>query len=159
MDNHLLFHDKEGNILPDSSQLCTLGTVTQYTPHDSCRFIGIDKDENFTYYHKVFNDETTRVVIDKQLPNLYEHRYECSGCSACFSICPRSGKNGKYSRKDDNGNILLFKFKFSANDHERYIEHSGAITMLPDEEGFLYPVIDAEICIRCHKCLDVCPFK
>ncbi|ODA39131.1 hypothetical protein DSBG_4075 [Desulfosporosinus sp. BG] len=31
--------------------------------------------------------------------------------------------------------------------------------MLPDEEGFLYPVVDAEICIRCYKCLSVCAFK
>lgn len=34
-----------------------------------------------------------------------------------------------------------------------------AISMLPDEEGFLYPVVDAEKCIRCYKCLSVCVFK
>lgn len=34
-----------------------------------------------------------------------------------------------------------------------------AIKMLPDEEGFLYPVVDAEKCIRCYKCLSVCAFK
>lgn len=35
----------------------------------------------------------------------------------------------------------------------------GAIEMKEDEEGFLYPVIDASKCIRCHKCLKVCAFK
>ena len=34
-----------------------------------------------------------------------------------------------------------------------------AISMLPDEEGFLYPVVDAEKCIRCYKCMSVCAFK
>lgn len=35
----------------------------------------------------------------------------------------------------------------------------GAIVMRPDEEGFLYPVVDAMKCIRCYKCLSVCAFK
>ena len=34
-----------------------------------------------------------------------------------------------------------------------------AISMLPDEEGFLYPVVDAKKCIRCYKCISVCAFK
>lgn len=34
-----------------------------------------------------------------------------------------------------------------------------AIAMRPDEEGFLYPVVDAMKCIRCYKCLSVCAFK
>lgn len=34
-----------------------------------------------------------------------------------------------------------------------------AIKMLPDEEGFLYPVVNAEVCIRCYRCLSVCTFK
>ena len=34
-----------------------------------------------------------------------------------------------------------------------------AITMEPDEEGFLYPVIDAGKCVRCERCLTVCPIK
>lgn len=36
---------------------------------------------------------------------------------------------------------------------------SCAIIMLPDEEGFLYPVVDALKCIRCYKCMNVCAFK
>lgn len=35
----------------------------------------------------------------------------------------------------------------------------SAIVMRPDEEGFLYPVVDAMKCIRCYKCLSVCAFK
>ena len=34
-----------------------------------------------------------------------------------------------------------------------------AISMLPDEQGFLYPVVDAALCVRCYKCLSVCAFK
>lgn len=35
----------------------------------------------------------------------------------------------------------------------------NAITMEPDEEGFLYPVIATDKCIRCYQCMKVCPVK
>ena len=34
-----------------------------------------------------------------------------------------------------------------------------AITMDSDEEGFEYPRINPEKCIRCYLCLKVCPEK
>lgn len=34
-----------------------------------------------------------------------------------------------------------------------------AIRMEPDAEGFLYPVVDPEKCIRCYRCETVCVFK
>lgn len=34
-----------------------------------------------------------------------------------------------------------------------------AIIMEPDEEGFLYPTVDAQKCVRCYRCLSVCAFK
>jgi coenzyme F420-reducing hydrogenase beta subunit len=34
-----------------------------------------------------------------------------------------------------------------------------AITMIPDEEGFLYPSINHELCIECDLCKQVCPFS
>jgi coenzyme F420-reducing hydrogenase beta subunit len=34
-----------------------------------------------------------------------------------------------------------------------------AIEMLPDSEGFMYPVIDQSRCIGCRKCQDVCVFQ
>lgn len=35
----------------------------------------------------------------------------------------------------------------------------GAISMLADEEGFLYPQIDEDKCIGCRKCVKVCIMK
>ena len=34
----------------------------------------------------------------------------------------------------------------------------GAIAMEYDEEGFLYPTINGDICVNCHKCEKACPF-
>lgn len=34
-----------------------------------------------------------------------------------------------------------------------------AIEMKKDEEGFLYPNIDEQKCVRCYKCMSVCAFK
>ena len=71
-------------------------------------------------------NKTTGQLNDKKnrVPQLFENRENCCGCSACFSICP-----------------------------------VHAISMNPDEEGFLYPIVDAKKCIRCNKCISVCSFK
>ena len=34
-----------------------------------------------------------------------------------------------------------------------------AIIMILDEEGFEYPYLDENKCIRCYQCIKVCPFK
>lgn len=34
-----------------------------------------------------------------------------------------------------------------------------AIKMVANKEGFDYPEIDADKCIRCYKCIKVCPLK
>lgn len=31
------------------------------------------------------------------------------------------------------------------------------IAMMPDDEGFLYPKVDYSLCIKCKKCISVCP--
>jgi len=68
---------------------------------------------------------------NKPLPVLYAKKEDCCGCSACFAICPVTSNNDNHK----------------------------AIEMIADEEGFLYPVVDAEKCIQCYQCLHVCPFK
>ena len=34
-----------------------------------------------------------------------------------------------------------------------------AIIMTEDDEGFEYPVIDENKCVRCYLCMSVCPIK
>ena len=60
----------------------------------------------------------------KELPNLFDIKTDCCGCSACAYICPKK-----------------------------------AIKMEFDNEGFLYPIIDEQKCVRCYKCIEVCSFK
>ena len=33
-----------------------------------------------------------------------------------------------------------------------------AIVMEEDEQGFLYPKVDEDLCVDCHLCEKVCPF-
>lgn len=59
-----------------------------------------------------------------ELPQLYNTRSDCCGCTACSSVCPMT-----------------------------------AIVMKMDQEGYLYPSVNREKCVRCYKCIDVCPLK
>lgn len=61
---------------------------------------------------------------NNNIPILFINKYDCCGCGACYSICPKM-----------------------------------AISMKQDEEGFLYPWIDELKCVKCRKCLHVCPLK
>ena len=36
---------------------------------------------------------------------------------------------------------------------------TGALTMMPDKKGFLYPIWEENKCIKCGKCIHVCDFK
>ncbi len=36
---------------------------------------------------------------------------------------------------------------------------TGAVTMVEDKEGFLYPQVSDELCVRCYMCLKVCPIE
>ncbi|MGO5306616.1 Coenzyme F420 hydrogenase/dehydrogenase, beta subunit C-terminal domain [Agathobacter sp. LCP21S3_B2] len=49
---------------------------------------------------------------------------KCSGCSACYSVCPKN-----------------------------------CISMIEDEEGFLYPKANKDDCINCGLCEKVCPLE
>lgn len=35
----------------------------------------------------------------------------------------------------------------------------NAINMCPDSEGFYYPIICEKKCVRCFRCISVCPIK
>ncbi|MGN0602112.1 MAG: NADH-quinone oxidoreductase subunit I [Oscillospiraceae bacterium] len=94
----------------------------EYRPHKSTRYINVRMGSNGLPMMK--NAQGEWIDTSKKLPELYESREDCCGCSACFAVCPMQ-----------------------------------AIAMENDEEGFEYPTIDAEKCIRCYKCLSVCVFK
>ena len=128
----LLYQNLEGQYLCDRLQplLKNGGDVVE---HSGTRYINVKESRN-----------------NKPLPDLYEYKELCCGCSACFAICPMSSIESN----------ILVKYKFlKSSIREESFKYTGAITMLPDEEGFLYPVVDAEKCIRCYKCLSVCPYK
>ncbi len=58
------------------------------------------------------------------MEQVYKEKKDCTGCSACYSICPK-----------------------------------GVITMMQDEKGFKYPLIDKGKCVNCRMCAKVCPIK
>lgn len=80
-------------------------------------------------------------LTNNRLPVLYQKKGDCCGCTACYAVCPKSGED------------------IEIQIHGMSLRTTGAITMLPDEEGFLYPVVDGSLCIGCKKCISVCAFK
>lgn len=134
---------QDGSPLPDSSQPISKDH-SRYTPHKGARYIGLTEANS------------------KKIPRLYESRQQCCGCNACYAICPMSGidrpVHARKTNKDGKAETITV-FSSSNDKLGRVYNHTGAISMLPDEEGFLYPVVDASICIGCKKCESICIIK
>ena len=130
--NEILFQNRDGDLLADNLQpmLSNGGAIKA---HNSTRYINVVKTDN-----------------KRTLPELYKMKELCCGCSACFAVCPNSSS--------ENGIEVQYRF-LASSERRRVFKYTGAISMLPDEEGFLYPVVDASKCIRCYRCLSVCPYK
>ena len=129
---NIQYQDREGAPLADSHQPLRNngGSVRN---HSSTRYLNVQSKKN-----------------EKPLPEMYIIKELCCGCSACLAVCPKSSAE----------NNLLVQYQFlDSTSRIEYFNYTGAISMLPDEEGFLYPVVDASKCIRCYKCLSVCPYK
>ena len=102
-------------------------------------------------------------IESKQIPVLYTAKEDCCGCTACYAACPMSGKvrPAKARRGEDGsvGSAGSYSVEVEFASGEKNFEHTGAITMLPDSEGYFYPVIDGELCVECRKCEKMCPIK
>ncbi len=128
----VLYQNRDGTLLANEYQPM-LSNGANFSRHESTRYININVDTE-----------------SSTLPELYEHKELCCGCSACLIVCPKS---------EIDTNIMI-PYKFMVNsDRIEYYPYTGAISMLPDEEGFMYPVVDSNKCIRCFKCMKVCPYK
>ena len=128
----ILYQNRNGELLSDGFQplLCDGGTVLKY---ESTRYINVPSD-----------------LKNNNLPELYIHKELCCGCSACLIACPKS--------KLETDDYISYRF-LKTSDRLESFPYTGAISMLPDEEGFMYPVVDANKCVRCYKCLKVYPYK
>ena len=156
-----LYQDKEGNFLPDELQPIAKKNQA-YIQHKSTRYIHVTTSANGL---QLYLHNGALVEGKKSLPELYSNKEECCGCSSCYAVCPMSGdKRVRIARRGTDGNLGSDGINEIASLTSGYSQvkdirpHTGAITMLPDEEGFLYPVVDAEICVRCYLCMKVCAF-
>lgn len=144
-DGLLIYQNKSGQWL-DENQQPRPKKPKKYNPHTSTRYKNVVLGENGIPKAYDIKTETLKET-EKNLPELYLRREECCGCGACYSICPI-----RNFLKDEGENSI-------GNYGENYTLPHGAIYMEEDEEGFLYPVVDASLCIRCYKCEKVCPLK
>lgn len=144
-DGVMVYQDKKGKWL-DVNQQPRPEKPRKYNPHQSTRYKNVVLGENGVAKSYDANSGGIKET-DKILPELYNRREDCCGCGACYSVCPTR----KFFENDGEGSMGQFG--------EKYLLPHGAIYMEEDEEGFLYPVIDASLCIRCYKCEKVCPIK
>lgn len=131
------YQNADGSYLNDSLQLNS-NNKKVFITYESTRYRNVKIGSNGIA--KMFI-EGQELETEKRLPELYERREDCCGCGACYAICPLSDSNRPV-------------------DYETKLNYlPSCISMEPDDEGFLYPVIDASICTRCYKCLSVCSIK
>lgn len=129
-----MYSDSKANILPFNQQL---HHFKKYEPYSFTRYRNVVLGENGIAKILVKENQHCKLIdSNKELPTLYENLEDCCGCTACYTVC----------------------IKNESFDEQYSIPH-GAISMEIDDEGFKYPVIDAELCVRCYKCIEVCPIK
>lgn len=144
----LIYQNENGEYLPDYSQPQFDGGYINKI-YEKTRYINVDLGSNGIA--KRLDSNNNLIEQQRQLPDLYSDTSKCCGCTACYSVCPKSNENFN----EGNGLSIMVGSK----DNPEIYKQTGAITMLPNEEGFLFPVVDAQLCIRCYKCCDVCDFK
>lgn len=93
-------------------------------------------------FAEVSNSSST--MISRPLPRLYDDRSDCCGCLACYSVC-------------QTNNFTVMNNHINSNKQDTL--GRCAIYVKEDEEGFKYPEVDASICVRCYKCINVCPIR
>lgn len=144
-DSVMIYQNRDGEWL-DVNQQPRPKKPRKYNPYKSTRFKNVVLGENGIA--KSYDVKTDGLQdTDKELPELYSRRENCCGCGACYSVCPTR----RFLEYNGEGSVGKFG--------EKYTLPHGAIYMEEDEEGFLYPVVDASLCIRCYKCESVCPIK
>lgn len=144
-DGVLVYQDKNGQWL-DINQQPRPKKPRKYKPHSSTRYKNVVIGEN--HAAKAYDVKTGGLKdTEKELPELYTRREECCGCGGCYAVCPTR----RFLENEGEGSV--------GQHGEKYLLPHGAIYMEEDEEGFLYPVVDASLCIRCYKCIAVCPIK
>jgi len=68
----------------------------------------------------------------------------------------------KYStQSNESYNLKLFEYKYTCCGCTACMSicQKQAIIMKPDEDGFLYPQIIENICVKCEQCIKVCPVR
>lgn len=138
MGNYKLYQNKDGKYLSikDDENLST-------------RYINVSIGKNGVAMK--LNNQGKLQECNKDLPELYKNKYECCGCGACYAICP-------VDREGESKEEILYDF-IGDGIKQKKIVFGGALEMLPDEEGFLYPVINAQKCLRCYNCINICCIK
>ena len=134
-----LYCTRRGRPLPAA---CQMGACAGYATHRGTRYLFVSPGRR------------------RPLPRLYRRRRDCCGCSACYAACPLSGEQRPQSARRLGADGAPLRFTIALGGQAalpRVFAHTGAITLLPDEEGFLYPVVDAQLCIGCLRCEGVCP--
>ena len=147
----IIYQDIVGNYLSDGLQPMNKLSINE-KEHNSTRYIHVYIGKNGVAMINTLDGNM--IECARQLPQLYQNREDCCGCGACYAVCPQSGPNNAV-RENDRTDIIKYTFATKCKEFKT----EGAITMLPDEEGFYYPVVDAVKCVRCYKCMDVCCMK
>ena len=120
------------------------------------------------HFERLYQYSSGEYLPDTSQPNLGEN-YEITTNSYTPHISTRYmnvviGSNGKAQSRGKDTNKSLPELYARREDccgctACYVICPTYAITMCPCEEGFDYPVVRADECIRCYKCVNVCPVK
>jgi ferredoxin len=145
-------------------------SLTRSIPRPAIRdrfYCGISETSQYQYLDDVNKLLPWKSKIRPYVPSFIVRRMNVSrkvapeSCNEITSEVKESDVQTAQRWTDEQGFPILFREAHQCTGCTacQAVCSRGAVAMIPDYEGFLYPRVNSYVCVKCEQCLRACPLK